>query len=81
MQSCRAVQQLCPKRLSQRTTPNVMLCQAGEEMGDEIFYTDKGGWRDHEYVSLGVDHLPVLAGRTPIQARFWWIPCPGGRTA
>jgi hypothetical protein len=43
--------------------------QAGEEQGDEIFYTDKGGWRDHEYVSLGVDHLPVLAGRTPIQAR------------
>ena len=42
--------------------------QAGEEQGDEIFYTDKGGWRDHEYVSLGVDHLPVLAGRTPIQA-------------
>ena len=43
--------------------------QAGEETGDEIFYTDKGGWRDHEYVSLGVDHLPVLAGRTPVQAR------------
>ncbi len=42
--------------------------QAGEKLGDEIFYTDKGGWRDHEYVSLGVDHMPVLAGRTPIQA-------------
>jgi len=45
--------------------------QAGEKLGDEIFYTDKGGWRDHEYVSLGVDHMPVLAGRTPIQA---WAP-------
>lgn len=36
-------------------------------MGDEIFYTDKRGGRDHECVSLGCDHERVLAGRTPIQ--------------
>ena len=36
-------------------------------MGDEIFYTDKRGGRDHECVSLGCDHERVLAGRTPIE--------------
>ena len=36
-------------------------------MGDEIFYTDKRGGRDHECVSLGCNHERVLAGRTPIQ--------------
>ena len=41
--------------------------QAGEELADEIFYTDQGGGRDHEYISLGCDHEAVLAGRTPIQ--------------
>ena len=41
--------------------------QAGEEEGDEIFYTDKRGGRDHECLSLGCDHAPVLEGRTPLQ--------------
>lgn len=41
--------------------------QAGEEVDDEIFYTDKRGGRDHECLSLGCDHEPVLAGRTPLQ--------------
>ncbi len=41
--------------------------QAGEEVGDEIFYTDKRGGRDHECLSLGCDREPVLAGRTPLQ--------------
>lgn len=36
-------------------------------MDDEIFYTDKRGGRDHECLSLGADHEPVLAGRTPLQ--------------
>lgn len=36
-------------------------------MDDEIFYTDKRGGRDHECLSLGCDHEPVLAGRTPLQ--------------
>eukprot|EP00898_Chlorokybus_atmophyticus_P005643 jgi/Chlat1/607/Chrsp103S00957 len=40
---------------------------AGEELGDEVFYTDKKGGRDHECLSLGCDHEPVLAGRTPIE--------------
>ncbi|PRQ18557.1 putative beta-amylase [Rosa chinensis] len=29
--------------------------------------TDKSGRRNHEYISLGCDSLPVLGGRTPIQ--------------
>ncbi|XP_024536176.1 beta-amylase 3, chloroplastic [Selaginella moellendorffii] len=33
-----------------------------------IVYTDKSGNRNHEYLSLGCDFLPVLRGRTPIQA-------------
>jgi hypothetical protein len=41
--------------------------QAGEELDDEIFYTDKRGGRDHECLSLGCDNEPVLAGRTPVQ--------------
>ncbi|EIE26308.1 glycoside hydrolase, partial [Coccomyxa subellipsoidea C-169] len=38
-----------------------------KEVDDEIFYTDKRGGRDHECLSLGCDHEPVLAGRTPLQ--------------
>ena len=41
--------------------------QAGEAEGDEIFYTDKRGGRDHECLSLGCDRAPVLEGRTPLQ--------------
>ncbi len=41
--------------------------QAGEAVEDEIFYTDKKGGRDHECLSLGCDHEPVLDGRTPLQ--------------
>jgi hypothetical protein len=41
--------------------------QAGEAEGDELFYTDKRGGRDHECLSLGCDHAPVLDGRTPLQ--------------
>ncbi|KAF5179482.1 Beta-amylase, partial [Thalictrum thalictroides] len=33
----------------------------------DIVYTDKSGRRNPEYISLGCDSLPVLAGRTPIQ--------------
>lgn len=35
---------------------------------NDIVYTDKSGRRNREYLSLSVDHLPVLHGRTPIQA-------------
>lgn len=34
----------------------------------DIVYTDKSGRRNREYLSLSVDDLPVLRGRTPIQA-------------
>jgi beta-amylase len=41
------------------------------EAGDRdpnIFYTDRAGVRNRECVSLGCDELPLLAGRTPLQA-------------
>lgn len=41
--------------------------QAAEAAEQEIFYTDKAQGRDREYISLGCDHEPVLAGRTPLQ--------------
>ncbi|KAE8671721.1 Beta-amylase [Hibiscus syriacus] len=34
----------------------------------DLVYTDKSGRRNPEYISLGCDSLPVLRGRTPIQA-------------
>ncbi|XP_057978553.1 beta-amylase 3, chloroplastic [Malania oleifera] len=34
----------------------------------EMMYTDKSGRRNPEYLSLGCDSLPVLRGRTPLQA-------------
>ncbi|CAN1843860.1 BMY1 [Linum perenne] len=37
------------------------------EVGPDVFYTNKGGARNKEYLSLGVDHLPVFAGRSPVQ--------------
>lgn len=39
----------------------------GEEEDPDIFYTDRSGNRDQEYLSLGVDNLPLFRGRTPIQ--------------
>lgn len=35
-------------------------------LGD-IFYTDKQGWRNQEYLSLGVDNERLFANRTPIE--------------
>ncbi|XP_002974185.2 beta-amylase 1, chloroplastic [Selaginella moellendorffii] len=34
----------------------------------DMVYTDRYGNRNFEYLSLGCDHLPVLKGRTPVQA-------------
>ncbi|PKA50275.1 Beta-amylase 3, chloroplastic [Apostasia shenzhenica] len=34
----------------------------------DIVYTDRSSRRNPEYISLGCDMLPVLCGRTPIQA-------------
>jgi beta-amylase len=41
----------------------------GEEMekDQDLAYTDQWGRRNHEYLSLGCDTLPVLKGRTPVQ--------------
>ncbi|KNA18803.1 hypothetical protein SOVF_067490 [Spinacia oleracea] len=33
----------------------------------DLAYTDQWGRRNFEYISLGVDTLPVLKGRTPVQ--------------
>ncbi|CAI0550482.1 unnamed protein product [Linum tenue] len=37
------------------------------ETNPDIFYTNRGGVRNKEYLSLGVDHMPLFAGRTPVQ--------------
>lgn len=34
----------------------------------DLVYTDRSGRRNPEYISLGCDMVPVLKGRTPIQA-------------
>ncbi|GLJ55988.1 hypothetical protein SUGI_1201970 [Cryptomeria japonica] len=33
----------------------------------DMVYTDKQGRRNHEYISLGCDTMPLLKGRSPIQ--------------
>ncbi|KAL8479753.1 hypothetical protein ACS0TY_026618 [Phlomoides rotata] len=33
----------------------------------DLAYTDQWGRRNHEYISLGCDNLPVLKGRSPVQ--------------
>ncbi|KAL8167810.1 hypothetical protein V2J09_009309 [Rumex salicifolius] len=33
----------------------------------DVFYTDQRGNRNKEYLTLGVDNLPLFAGRTPVQ--------------
>lgn len=38
----------------------------GQEDKD-IFYTNRAGNRDSEYLSLGVDNLPLFQGRTAIE--------------
>ncbi|CAI7790773.1 unnamed protein product, partial [Closterium sp. NIES-53] len=38
------------------------------DKNNDIVYTDRAGRRNREYLSLGCDDLPVLQGRTPIQA-------------
>jgi len=38
------------------------------ELDPDIFYTDAGGHRNPEYISLGCDEVPCLFGRTPLEA-------------
>lgn len=38
------------------------------EIDPDIFYTDAGGYRNPEYISLGCDEVPCLFGRTPVEA-------------
>jgi beta-amylase len=38
------------------------------EIDPDIFYTDAGGNRNPEYISLGCDEVPCLSGRTPVEA-------------
>lgn len=38
------------------------------EIDPDIFYTDAGGHRNPEYISLGCDEVPCLFGRTPVEA-------------
>ncbi|KAL1059759.1 hypothetical protein V6Z11_1Z009900 [Gossypium hirsutum] len=37
------------------------------EANPDIFYTDREGDRNKEYLTLGVDHLPLFHGRTAVQ--------------
>ncbi|KAM7253917.1 hypothetical protein ACFE04_031599 [Oxalis oulophora] len=37
------------------------------EKDQDLAYTDQWGRRNYEYLSLGVDTLPVLKGRSPVQ--------------
>lgn len=37
------------------------------ETNPDIFYTNRSGARDQEYLSSGVDNLPLFQGRTPVQ--------------
>ncbi|KAG2495937.1 hypothetical protein HYH03_005868 [Edaphochlamys debaryana] len=51
-------------------TPSVPLPAWVEEAGaanPDLFYADRAGSRCREYLSLGVDHVPVVAGRTAVE--------------
>lgn len=37
------------------------------EKNPEVLYTDQNGNRNGEYLSLGVDCLPLFEGRSPVQ--------------
>jgi beta-amylase len=39
------------------------------EKDPDIFYTNRSGIRDKEYLSSGVDDLPLFGGRTAIQVK------------
>ena len=50
--------------------PKILLPQWVSKIGEvqpDIFYTDRSGQRYKECLSLAVDDLPVLDGKTPIQ--------------
>ncbi|CAJ1941096.1 unnamed protein product [Sphenostylis stenocarpa] len=51
--------------------PNIPLprwvSQIGESQPNNIFFTDRAGHHYKECLSLAVDHLPVLHGKTPVQ--------------
>lgn len=40
------------------------------ESNSDIFYTNRKGNRNPEYLSLGVDNHPLFHGRTAVQVRF-----------
>ena len=44
--------------------------RAVREKHPYIFYTNRSGTVNDEYLSLGVDHLPLFEGRTPVQVRM-----------
>ena len=37
------------------------------EQNPDVLFTDREGRRNSEYLSFGVDHLPLFQGRTPLQ--------------
>ncbi|PSS14432.1 Beta-amylase [Actinidia chinensis var. chinensis] len=49
---------------------NILLPQWVLDVGEsnpDIFYTNRGGNRNKEYLTIGVDNLPLFAGRTAVE--------------
>jgi hypothetical protein len=46
------------------------------ETDPDIFYTNRSGNRNEEYLSLGVDHQPLFGGRTAIEVSLISNPIP-----
>lgn len=43
------------------------------ESDPDVFYTNIKGNRNEEYLTIGVDNLPLFAGRTAVEVRFMKI--------
>lgn len=51
-------------------TLSILFCSLTPQIGDnnkDIYYRDKNGFSNDDYLTLGVDHLPLLSGRTALQ--------------
>lgn len=44
------------------------------ESNPDIFYTNRSGHRNKEYLTLGVDNLPLFHGRTAVEVSFLQLP-------
>jgi len=44
-----------------------LLCVQIGQSNSDIFYRDRRGYYSKEYLSLGIDEIPVLSGRTAVE--------------